>query len=167
LRREIQDIVYYKDFNTTNQLFQLAMLIEKELQGHQQKNQTNIGDNLNQVLAKVEQAFAKVETAISRRVAVSTAIAASSPPPPTPILEHNKILNLTEIVQLHKESVSNKNKEVDIKNKNHQVPKLEDPFMLATKYDNVQIGDDVLNLSTTHTIIEQHLVDTKSKFPLS
>jgi hypothetical protein len=31
LRREIQDIVYYKDFNTTNQLFQLAMLVEKEL----------------------------------------------------------------------------------------------------------------------------------------
>jgi hypothetical protein len=39
--------------------------------------------------------------------------------------------------------------------------------MLATKYDNVQIGDDVLNLSTTHAIIEQHLVDTKSEFPLS
>jgi hypothetical protein len=57
LRREIQDIVYYKDFNTTNQLFQLAMLAEKELQGRQQKNQTNIGDNLNQVLARVEQAF--------------------------------------------------------------------------------------------------------------
>jgi hypothetical protein len=31
LRREIQDIVYYKDFNTINQLFQLAMLAEKEL----------------------------------------------------------------------------------------------------------------------------------------
>jgi hypothetical protein len=47
LRHEIHDIVYYKDFNTTNQLFQLAMLAEKELQEHQQKNQTNIGDNLN------------------------------------------------------------------------------------------------------------------------
>jgi hypothetical protein len=33
------------------------MLVEKELQGRQQKNQTNIGDNLNQVLARVEQAF--------------------------------------------------------------------------------------------------------------
>jgi hypothetical protein len=32
LRREIQDIVYYKDFNTTNQLFQLATHAEKELQ---------------------------------------------------------------------------------------------------------------------------------------
>jgi hypothetical protein len=100
-------------------------------------------------------------------VAVSTATAASSPPPPTPTLEHGKILNSTEIVQLHKESVSTKNKEVNIKNKNYQVPKLEDPFMHSTKYDNVQIGDDVLTLSTTHAIIEQHLVDIKSKFALS
>jgi hypothetical protein len=100
-------------------------------------------------------------------VAVSTATAASSPPPPTPTLEHGKILNSTKIVQLQKESVSTKNKEVDIKNENYQVPKLEDPFVLATKYDNVQIGDDVLNLFTTHAIIEQHLVDTKSEFPLS
>jgi hypothetical protein len=29
LRREIQDIVYYKDFNTTNQLFQLLCLHKK------------------------------------------------------------------------------------------------------------------------------------------
>jgi hypothetical protein len=100
-------------------------------------------------------------------VAVSTATAASSPPPSTPTLEHGKILNSTKIVQLHKENVSTKNKEVDIKNENHQVPKLEDPFMLATKYDNVQIDDDVLNLSTTHAILEQHLVDTKSEFLLS
>jgi hypothetical protein len=33
LRREIQDIVYYKDFNTINQLFQLAMLAEKKIGG--------------------------------------------------------------------------------------------------------------------------------------
>jgi hypothetical protein len=32
-RREIQDIVDYKEFNTVNQLFQFAMLAEKELQG--------------------------------------------------------------------------------------------------------------------------------------
>jgi hypothetical protein len=115
----------------------------------------------------VEQAFMKIETAISRQVVISPATAASSPPPPTPTLEYGKILNSTKIVQLHKESVSTKNKEVDIKNENHQVPKLEDPFILATKYDNVQIDDDVLNLSTTHAIIDQHLVDTKSKFPLS
>jgi hypothetical protein len=57
------------------------MLAEKELQGCQQKNQTNIDDNLNQVLSRLEQAFAKVEAAISTRVAASTATAASSPPP--------------------------------------------------------------------------------------
>jgi hypothetical protein len=33
LRREIQDIVDYKEFNNVNQLFQYAMLAEKELQG--------------------------------------------------------------------------------------------------------------------------------------
>ena len=36
LRREIQDIVDYKDFNTIDKLFQFAMLVEKELQGRQQ-----------------------------------------------------------------------------------------------------------------------------------
>jgi hypothetical protein len=39
--------------------------------------------------------------------------------------------------------------------------------MLATKYNNDQIGDDVLNLSTTDALIEQHLVDTQSEFSLS
>ena len=47
LRHEIQDIVYHKKICTINCLFQLAMLAEKELQGCQQKNQINIGDNLN------------------------------------------------------------------------------------------------------------------------
>jgi hypothetical protein len=32
LRTEIQDIVDYKEYNTINHLFQLAMLVEKELQ---------------------------------------------------------------------------------------------------------------------------------------
>jgi hypothetical protein len=50
----------------------------------------------------VEQAFAKIETAISRQVVVSPVTAASSPPPPKPTLEHGKILNSTEIVQLLK-----------------------------------------------------------------
>jgi hypothetical protein len=35
LRTEIQDIVDYKENNTVNHLFQLAMLAEKELQGRQ------------------------------------------------------------------------------------------------------------------------------------
>jgi hypothetical protein len=35
LRTEIQDIIDYKEYNIVNHLFQLAMLAEKELQGHQ------------------------------------------------------------------------------------------------------------------------------------
>jgi hypothetical protein len=35
LRTKIQDIVDYKEYNTVNHLFQLAMLTEKELQGRQ------------------------------------------------------------------------------------------------------------------------------------
>jgi hypothetical protein len=35
LRTEIQDIVDYKEYNNVNHLFQLAMLVEKELQGRQ------------------------------------------------------------------------------------------------------------------------------------
>jgi hypothetical protein len=35
LRTEIQDIIDYKEYNTINRLFQLAMLAEKELQGQQ------------------------------------------------------------------------------------------------------------------------------------
>jgi hypothetical protein len=84
----VQDIAYHKNFYTVNRLFQLAMLVEKELQECQQINQTNIGDNLNQILAMVEQAFAKVETVIRRRVAASTPATASSPPPPPPTHTH-------------------------------------------------------------------------------
>jgi hypothetical protein len=35
LRTEIQDIIDYKEYNTVNRLFQLTMLVEKELQGRQ------------------------------------------------------------------------------------------------------------------------------------
>jgi hypothetical protein len=35
LRIEIHDIIDYKEYNTVNHLFQLGMLAEKELQGHQ------------------------------------------------------------------------------------------------------------------------------------
>jgi hypothetical protein len=40
LRREIQDIVDYKEFTTVNQLFQFAMLAEKELQGRHSQEKT-------------------------------------------------------------------------------------------------------------------------------
>jgi len=145
------------------------MLAEKELQGCQQRNQTNIDDNLNQILARVEQAFAKVETVIRSQVAASTPKTASSPPPPPPThtLESDKTLNHDEIIQTNGDRAANGKKEFDVKSENKQVSELKGSFMLATKSDIVEISDDVLNLSTTHAIIEQHLVDTKSELFLS
>jgi hypothetical protein len=97
------------------------MHAEKELQRCQQKDQSNIDENLNQVLAKVEQVFAKVEIAISRRVAASAATAASSPPPPPPTStqESGKNLIHAEIVQFDRESAPTEKKKFDIKSKNH------------------------------------------------
>jgi hypothetical protein len=43
LRRDIQDIVDYKEFNTVNQLFQLAMFAEKELQGRALQGTSKVG----------------------------------------------------------------------------------------------------------------------------
>ena len=43
LREEIQDIVDYKEFNTINQLFQFAMLAEKELQGREKQGKSKGG----------------------------------------------------------------------------------------------------------------------------
>jgi hypothetical protein len=155
LRREIQDIVFHKEFYSVNRLFELAILAEKELQQHQQRNWSNIGDNLTtQIIARVEQAF-------------DTTAAPSSPPPPTPAQESAKTMIHAEIIQPDRESTTNENKEIDIKFENHHVLNLKDSFMLATKSDIAEISDDVLNLSPTHGIIEQHLVDTKSEFPLS
>ncbi len=42
LRHKILDIVDYKEFNTVNQLFQLAMLAEKELQGREQQSKSKV-----------------------------------------------------------------------------------------------------------------------------
>jgi hypothetical protein len=43
LRRDIKDIVDYKEFNTVNKLSQFAMLVEKELQGHQHRPRATFG----------------------------------------------------------------------------------------------------------------------------
>jgi hypothetical protein len=45
LRWEIQDIVDYKEYNTTNRLLHIALLAEKELQGHQQVARNIFGAN--------------------------------------------------------------------------------------------------------------------------
>jgi hypothetical protein len=41
LRTEIQDLIDYKEYNIVNYLFHLAMLAEKELQGHQPTRSKN------------------------------------------------------------------------------------------------------------------------------
>jgi hypothetical protein len=41
LQRDIQDIVDYKEYYSIQRLFQLALLAEKELQGHQQQWRNN------------------------------------------------------------------------------------------------------------------------------
>ena len=94
-------------------------------------------------------------------MAASAPATASSPPPPppTPTLESGKTLNHAKIVQTNGDGAAN--------GKNKQVSELKGSFILATKYDIVEISDDVLNLSTTDAIIDQHLVDTKSELPLS
>ena len=93
-------------------------------------------------------------------MATSAPATASSPlPPPTHTLESGKILNHTKIVQTNGDrAATNGKKELDVKSKNKQVSELKGSFMLATKSDIVEISDGVLNLSTTHAIIEQHLV---------
>lgn len=48
-----------------------------------------------------------------------------------------------------------------------QVSELKSSFILATNYEIAKLGIDVLNLSTTHAIIEQHLVDITPDLPLS
>ena len=102
-------------------------------------------------------------------MAASTPATASSPPPPPPThtLESGKTLNHHEIVQTNGDRAANGKKEFDVKYENKQISELKCSFMLATKSDIVEISDDVLNLSTTHAIIEQHLVDAKSDLPLS
>ena len=102
-------------------------------------------------------------------MAASTPATASSPPPPPPThtLEFGKTFNHDEIVQTNGDRAANGKKKFDVKSKNKQVSKLKGSFMLATKFDIVEISDDVLNLSTSDAIIEQHLVDTKSKLPSS
>ena len=102
-------------------------------------------------------------------MAASAPATASSPPPPPPThtLESDKTLDHAQIVQTNGDGAANGKKELDVKYENKQVSELKGSFMLATKSNIVEISDDVLNLSTTHAIIEKHLVDRKSKFPLS
>ena len=100
-------------------------------------------------------------------MATFTAAAASSPPPPTSTQESSKILIHAKIIQTNGDRAANEQVELDVKSKNKQVSESKSSFMLATNFDISEIGDAMLNLSATHAIKEQHLVDTESELPLS
>jgi hypothetical protein len=66
LRREIQDIVDYKEYHSIQCLFELVMLAEKELQSHQQQRQNNT--------------FTPRQLAVSAKAAPSLSVRAATPP---------------------------------------------------------------------------------------
>jgi hypothetical protein len=66
LRREIQDIVDYKEYHSIQHLFQLAMLVEKELQGHQQQRRNNT--------------FTPRQLPVPAKAAPSSSLRAATPP---------------------------------------------------------------------------------------
>jgi hypothetical protein len=53
LRREIQDIVDYKEYHSIQRLFHVSMLEEKELQGHQQRRSSTFVPRQPSTPAKV------------------------------------------------------------------------------------------------------------------
>nr|AAN09859.1 putative polyprotein [Oryza sativa Japonica Group] len=88
LREEIQNIVDYKEFNSVNQLFRLAMLAEKELQGrdHQGKSKASTYTPRTTPSAGLPKAvfFRASSQPASKRPAASGASTAPKPSPPRP-----------------------------------------------------------------------------------
>jgi hypothetical protein len=77
LNRENQDIIDYKEFNTVNQLFQFAMLAEKELQGRTvQRNRSNINNSfaprLMTTIGSMKTLSSKATTSASTRSPLSS-----------------------------------------------------------------------------------------------
>jgi hypothetical protein len=70
LRREIQDIVDYKEYHSIQRLFHLPMLAEKELQGRQQERSSTFAPR--QPLAP-----AKVSSSSGVRTSTSSAVPSS------------------------------------------------------------------------------------------
>ena len=78
LRREIQDIVDYKEYNDINRLFQLACLAEKELQGRQQRTRSNFGSTSTSTPGQAS----TTPPPVVRSAAPSVSRARSAAPPP-------------------------------------------------------------------------------------
>jgi hypothetical protein len=82
LRTEIQDIVDYKEYNTVSHLFQLAMLVEKELQGQQL---TRLKSSFTPHHTSMTPSISRAPTTTHFLMAPSTSRAPSTsttPPPP-------------------------------------------------------------------------------------
>jgi hypothetical protein len=79
LRRDIQDIVDYKEFNTVNKLFQFTMLAEKELQGCQHRPRATFGAS----------STSRMHTPASSHTPLTTP--ASTRPPSTPAADVGKL----------------------------------------------------------------------------
>jgi hypothetical protein len=83
LRTKIQDIVDYKEYNTVNHLFQLAMLAEKELQG-QQLTRLKSSFTPHHTSTTPSTSHAPATTHFSMTPSTSCAPSTSTTPPPTP-----------------------------------------------------------------------------------
>jgi hypothetical protein len=83
LRTKIQDIVDYKEYNTVNHLFQLAMLTEKELQGRQP---TRVKSSFMPRHPSMTPSTSRAPTTshFSMTPSTSRAPSTSTTPPPTP-----------------------------------------------------------------------------------
>ena len=81
LRHEIQDIVDYKEYDSVPRLFQLACLVEKELQGRQQRPRNNFGSSTS---SKSTSGQDKIAPRSALRSAVPFSSRARSAVPSTP-----------------------------------------------------------------------------------
>jgi hypothetical protein len=83
LQTEIQDIVDYKEYNTINRLFHLAMLAEKELQGRQL---TRLKSSFmpHHTLTTPSTSRAPATAHFSMTISTSCAPSTSMTPPPAP-----------------------------------------------------------------------------------
>ena len=85
LRREIQDIVDYKEYTTVNLLFQLAMLAEKELQGRQQRPRSSFTPRT----PSMTPSRAAPPSTTRSSTTPSASRATSTPTPPTPRVQES------------------------------------------------------------------------------
>src|SRR5438132_6770804 len=88
LRRDIQDIVDYKEYHSIQRLFHLSMLAEKELQGRQQQRRSNT-ITPRQPLAPAKPAKPAPSSSFRAPTPSSSTSARSTAPPPSRGHDHS------------------------------------------------------------------------------